>query len=169
VGGRQEVHIGGCGKGGPLHEVLHAAGFEHEHTRPDRDQHITVLMQNVASDCKYLFDHSEATPSTSYDTESVMHYASYACSGNGEPTMLKKSDGRPIRDPEALSALDRAGIQALYGGTPGGTPGSTPIQPNPTVLPIPVPWQLPGWNPEQLPALPALPAGWALPGFPSAS
>jgi hypothetical protein len=169
LGGAQEVHIGGCGKGGPLHEVLHAAGFEHEHTRHDRDAHITVLMQNVSSDCKNLFDRSESVPSTAYDTDSIMHYASYACSGNGEPTMLKKSDGKPIRDAEALSPLDRAGIQARY----SGAPGPTPIQPpDPTVLPIPVPWQVPGWTPQEvpgLPALPGLPAGWALPGFPSAS
>jgi hypothetical protein len=165
TGGAQEVHIGGCGKGGPLHEVLHAAGFEHEHTRSDRDAHITVYMENVSAECQHLFDRTESVPSTSYDTDSVMHYASYACSRGGEPTMLRKSDGRPIKDAEALSALDRAGIQALYGGTP--TPPSVIPTPNPTVLPFP--WQAPTWTPAEIPGMPALPAGWTLPGFPSAS
>lgn len=169
LGGAQEVHIGGCGKGGPLHEVLHAAGFEHEHTRRDRDAHITVLMQNVSTDCQHLFDRTESAPYTTYDTDSIMHYASYACSGNGEPTMLKKSDGRPIKDAEVLSALDRTGIQARYGNAPGPSPIPSP---DPTVLPIPLPWQLPNVTPQEmpdLPVLPGIPPGWTLPGLPSAS
>lgn len=29
------------------HELLHTLGFNHEHSRSDRDQHIQVLLQNV--------------------------------------------------------------------------------------------------------------------------
>jgi hypothetical protein len=168
IGGAQEVHIGNCGKGGPLHEVLHAGGFEHEHTRPDRDSHITVLFQNVASECKNLFDTSDATPSTAYDTESIMHYASYACSRGGEPTMLRKRDGRPIPDADALSALDRSGIQQLYAGN--GVPNPNPIPPSiptPSTFPSLIPGlelPVPTWTPEQLPPG-LLPPGLTLPGW----
>jgi hypothetical protein len=34
-------------KGVILHELVHTIGFYHEHQRPDRDQFINVLLQNV--------------------------------------------------------------------------------------------------------------------------
>ena len=32
---------------GPVHELLHTLGFVHEHTRPDRDDFISVNMDNI--------------------------------------------------------------------------------------------------------------------------
>jgi hypothetical protein len=34
-------------KGTTMHEMMHAIGFVHEHSRPDRDQFVQVLLQNV--------------------------------------------------------------------------------------------------------------------------
>ena len=36
-----------CTKGNILHQIGHALGLYHEHSRPDRDSYITVVLENV--------------------------------------------------------------------------------------------------------------------------
>ncbi|XP_026222150.1 high choriolytic enzyme 1-like [Anabas testudineus] len=72
------------------HELLHALGFNHEHCRSDRDQHIKVLLENVIPGREYNFNKfntlNEETP---YDYDSVMHYGRLAFSkDNVSPTMM---------------------------------------------------------------------------------
>lgn len=48
IGGKQAVYVGPtCADGNVCHEILHALGFHHEHTRKDREQHIQVLHNNI--------------------------------------------------------------------------------------------------------------------------
>ena len=49
LGGRQHINIGTeCSKMGEFaHEILHALGMMHEHQRPDRDNYIKILYENV--------------------------------------------------------------------------------------------------------------------------
>ncbi|KAM7392365.1 hypothetical protein PAMA_007465 [Pampus argenteus] len=48
IGGEQPVFVGPpCIVGNIAHEILHALGFHHEHTRTDREQHITILSHNI--------------------------------------------------------------------------------------------------------------------------
>ena len=47
--GPQAISIGkNCDKFGVVvHELGHVVGFWHEHTRPDRDNHVTIVKQNI--------------------------------------------------------------------------------------------------------------------------
>ena len=60
-----------------IHEFLHSLGFQHEHTRPDRDQHITVNFNNVNADGQNIWKkhgYHEVHAYGSYDICSIMHY-----------------------------------------------------------------------------------------------
>lgn len=49
--GGQAISIGrNCDKFGiVVHELGHVVGFWHEHTRPDRDQHVNIIRENIMS------------------------------------------------------------------------------------------------------------------------
>ena len=59
-----------------LHEILHALGVYHEHTRPDRDSFVTINYNNIQSGYESNFDKKVGTNvyNTPYDYGSVMHY-----------------------------------------------------------------------------------------------
>ena len=47
--GGQDLSLGqGCNnKGTVMHEMMHAIGFWHEQSRPDRNQYVEVLWENI--------------------------------------------------------------------------------------------------------------------------
>lgn len=99
-----------------VHEIGHAVGFWHEHSRPDRDEHITVHTGNIEPG---LEQHFRMLPSnwvqslgTPYDAVSVMHYHEYAGSVNGSKT-LESKHGIPLGGPE-LSPTDVKQARLLY-------------------------------------------------------
>ncbi len=73
------------------HELLHAAGFWHEQSRPDRDSHVQILWSNISpgmEDNFAKYSRSEvSTLALPYDLGSVMHYAAKAFSRNGQYTI----------------------------------------------------------------------------------
>lgn len=153
-GGAQEIDVSTCAAGNVAHELMHAAGFYHEHSRGDRDEHVTILWDEVSPEMRSNFEKRDARGQDigAYDYASIMHYSAYAGSRTGRPTIVPRASNVQIGQREALSALDRAAIDTLYGGArreppvaaapppPAPVPVSTPpVIPAPPVVTAPPP------------------------------
>ncbi|XP_023210903.1 bone morphogenetic protein 1-like isoform X2 [Centruroides sculpturatus] len=100
-----------------LHEMAHTMGFYHEQSRPDRDNFIKVLYENIEEKRKYQFrkiSSDEAdTLGFSYDFNSIMHYSSFTSSGKEGMKALNKSIS--LKKPnKKLSKTDIAAANKLY-------------------------------------------------------
>ena len=118
-GGRQEVWVSdNCAAGSVMHEIGHVLGLEHEHTRPDRDQYITIHWDNITPDKQHNFDTAPVGSRLpgAYDYASIMHYGTHNFSGNGRAT-ISSADGvtRITGQRTAPSDGDIAAIASLYG------------------------------------------------------
>jgi hypothetical protein len=60
------------------HEICHALGFKHEHSRSDRDSYVEIHLENIIDDEEYNFEIAETMNLTDYDFDSVMHYGACA-------------------------------------------------------------------------------------------
>lgn len=89
VGGAQTVNIVSWNwKYIICHEIAHALGICHEHSRSDRDSYVTIRADNISAGNSHNFDKLTTNSlGTSYDFGSVMHYDSMAFSKNGNPTI----------------------------------------------------------------------------------
>ncbi|CAB4058643.1 tok [Lepeophtheirus salmonis] len=126
--GPQAISIGkNCDKFGiVVHELGHVVGFWHEHTRPDRDDWVTIMRENIMVGQEYNFNRltSEEVNSLGlrYDYDSIMHYARNTFSkGTYLDTIFPRDDLPENRDdfPEIgqrikLSNGDIAQTMALY-------------------------------------------------------
>lgn len=119
IGGRQEITVSAStSKGNIIHEIGHALGLWHEHTRSDRDKYITVDLANVKEKFKFNFNIQPGEPNgTSYDYGSIMHYPTHTPDFAVDPA-------KPVITPKitvaigqrlALSAQDIAGVKKRYG------------------------------------------------------
>ncbi|MDO4367288.1 MAG: M12 family metallopeptidase [Bacteroidales bacterium] len=124
VGGRQYINLGANIQNRAIsgvHEIMHALGIAHEHTRADRDNYITVNFQNIKQEKQhnfqkyteqnyYGFDYGE------FDFYSIMLYGSYNNFAIDEsvPTMTTKSGNAFWRN-YSLSLGDIKALQVIYG------------------------------------------------------
>nr|SPP68603.1 Meprins-like metalloprotease MD4 [Colubraria reticulata] len=122
VGGSQEVSLAqGClHKGIIMHELLHALGFWHEQNRIDRDQYVTVHIDNIAPDDQGDFvkrnDTDSQTLDTPYDYKSVMHYGPYTFAIDESSPVLtpSKTVKGKMGQRLAMSTNDVLRVQRLY-------------------------------------------------------
>ena len=120
-GGKQAVTIGpNCGEvGNAIHELGHVIGFAHEHSRPDRDDYVTVLWNNVDPSFRANFCKFKAADVNSlgvgYDYGSVMHYSSMAFSVNGQPTIEPHDPNVTIGQRRNISNKDALQVNKMYG------------------------------------------------------
>ncbi|XP_041661700.1 low choriolytic enzyme-like isoform X2 [Cheilinus undulatus] len=115
-GGAQPVYYSRtCSVGNLCHELIHALGLHHEHTRSDRDQHISVQWQHIipGRQKNFKIKHGD-TLNLPYDINSIMHYGPYFFSKDGDSTMLPHRGGSQMGQRTHLSHLDIARINRLY-------------------------------------------------------
>jgi len=130
----QVINIGDqCSTGNTIHEIEHAIGLYHEHTREDRNTKVIINYANITSTATSNFDQAITTSDDigAYDYGSIMHYGAYAFSSNGLPTIETIPAGIAIGQRSGLSSGDVSGAKTMYpaGGTPTNvnvTIGSNP-------------------------------------------
>ncbi|XP_044027726.1 uncharacterized protein LOC122864415 [Siniperca chuatsi] len=118
IGGSQQLSLGdGCvQKGIILHELIHALGFFHEHSRSDRDGYVKINYENIESGQEANFLKRETNNlGVPYDYSSVMHYGPKAFSKNGGDTITPLTPSVNIGQSEGMSEKDILKINMLYG------------------------------------------------------
>ncbi|KAJ8337955.1 hypothetical protein SKAU_G00369210 [Synaphobranchus kaupii] len=119
TGGKQVVSLSryGCVYNGIIqHELNHALGFFHEHTRSDRDQYVRINWENVAPGTISNFQTQDTNNlNTRYDYTSIMHYGRTAFSINGMYTITPiPNPNQSIGQRARLSSGDIMRIKKLY-------------------------------------------------------
>ena len=103
-----------------IHELLHSLGFYHEHSRPDRDQYIRVINQNIQQGAKENFrkfgTESINSLGIEYDFNSIMHYCENSFSVSKDKNTLQTHDPNAtiLCNGCELSPLDILQINLLY-------------------------------------------------------
>ncbi|XP_064831675.1 hatching enzyme 1.2 [Oncorhynchus masou masou] len=99
------------------HELMHALGFVHEHSRIDRDNYVTVLWENIWKDRVRNFEKFKTNSlDVPYDYDSIMHFGMYSYSEDGDPTIKpkRKNHNNHLGQRTGLSQLDKMKINKLY-------------------------------------------------------
>ena len=104
-----------CSVGSIMHEIAHAIGLFHEHTRPDRDNYVNVVWDRIIEGKEFNFEIYEDSVQThgEYDYGSIMHYGADFFSRDGKPTIVPPTNVQ-IGQRLALSADDVRSIDRMY-------------------------------------------------------
>lgn len=121
-GGRQNIVMGDCFSARHTeHMLMHALGFQHEHSRYDREAHIQILMENVMEEHKIKFravakDRIEPY-TTDFDKDSVTMFSGFAFSvAEDKPTIIDLQTSQPlvVADHGMFSKIDILDVNSLY-------------------------------------------------------
>ncbi|XP_062845367.1 zinc metalloproteinase nas-36-like [Trichomycterus rosablanca] len=110
------------------HELLHALGFVHEHSRSDRDNYVRIHLENVIPGQEHNFDKIQTNNlNTPYDYNSVMQYGGLFFSSNQRPTIIPIPDSSvPIGQATQMSHYDIQRVNNLYFGKSSNKPQKLP-------------------------------------------
>ena len=96
-----------------VHEFIHAFGFHHEQVRPDRDNYVEIIYENIPEDKTHNFNlfTGSRTYGVEYDGFSVMHYSSTAFSN------FSFGNGNTIESKVLFELMNKRSIPYLLGLT----------------------------------------------------
>ena len=122
VGGLQPIQLSAdCGPQEIMHELMHALGFIHEQSRPDRNQFISINWDNIDEKYHLQFDMVsdalfEAEKGSPFDYHSIMLYSPQAFAlRNDVPTMRSTAATEQISPArEGLSEEDLKRIRQAF-------------------------------------------------------
>lgn len=113
--------------GSVIHELLHVLGFYHEQSRPDRDDYVEIITDNIRdyernkrSFRKYPHGHVE-TFNISYDLDSIMHYGNEAFSKDPlrlKTIVAKHDPNKVLGQRDAMTPTDINQLNLLYSCPP---------------------------------------------------
>ncbi len=115
-GGEQSIMVSdGCTPGSIIHEIGHALGLFHEHTRSDRDSFVQINWDEIVDgkDINFKLQNVGTRNYGDYDYGSIMHYGEYFFSASTTPTIVVP-DGVTIGQRVALSDIDASSIDQMY-------------------------------------------------------
>ena len=123
-----------------MHELFHAIGVFHEQSRPDRDEYVQVVEENIQEKYRFAFKKrnkfSVDSQGVSYDYASVMHYGlrAFLNTSKGDHTIRIVNEeeyerqGRPLHSRiSTMSKKDATQINRLYNCPGSGVPGTLVI------------------------------------------
>lgn len=121
IGGHQPIRLSTeCGVREIKHELMHALGFIHEHSRTDRDQYIEVNWQNIDPAYHNQFfvapdSLMEPLRGTPFDYQSIMLYdPRFFAKDPKQPSLHSRTSQRIRPTLRGLSVQDLARIQVLF-------------------------------------------------------
>lgn len=117
IGGRQEINLSSFTQRTIIHEIGHAIGMFHEHSRPDRNKSLNIDFSNLHTEHHKHFaiiDNNYHLVGESVDFNSVMIYDSYAGALDFNKPVMTKKDGSVFFGGNSLSENDRRWANRFY-------------------------------------------------------